>query len=164
MARSGWRVCFQGLLAAVVLAACRTPPINQPLQFSHRAHTSNGLPCVTCHSNVEQGAAAGMPHVETCLLCHQSAITQSAEEEKVRQVAAAGGDLNWRRLYRVPEYVYFSHRRHVTQGGIECARCHGEIGESTAPPPRPAVRLAMADCMNCHAERQVSNDCIRCHV
>ena len=152
-------------LAATLLAACpQAVPIVQPLQFSHRAHISNGLPCVACHATVEQAAAAGMPQLETCMLCHRGAITDSPEEEKVRQSADAGVELHWQRLYRLPDYVYFSHRRHVAQGRIDCTRCHGDIGDSTAPPPRSAVRHMMADCMECHAERQVSNDCIRCHV
>jgi hypothetical protein len=164
MAGYGWRA-LGGLVAAALLGSCRQDAaIVQPLQFSHRAHTSSGLPCVGCHPQVEQVAAAGMPPLETCLLCHRGAITESTEEEKVRQLADAGAELRWRRLYRLPDYVYFSHRRHVTEGGVECTRCHGDIGDTVAPPPRPAVTHTMASCMECHAERHVSNDCIRCHV
>ena len=91
------------------------------------------------------------------------AITESPEEEKIRQYAAKGMEIPWQRVYRVPSHVYFSHRRHVTLGGLDCAACHGDVKGSSVPVTRPAVVLDMKACMDCHQKRQASNDCDGCH-
>lgn len=153
-----------GLIAGAFLCACeKVAPIVQPIQFSHKAHTEKGMACDSCHQSVEKTALAGIPTTETCMICHQGAITDSPEEEKVRQYAEKGLQIPWRRLYEVPGYAYFSHRRHVVLGGIECVQCHGAIGESTAPLAKAAVPFRMDTCTDCHAQRQASNDCNACH-
>jgi hypothetical protein len=152
------------LIGALFLSACEdTPPVVQPIQFSHKAHTEKGLACDSCHQSVQKASFAGIPNTETCMMCHQGAITDSPEEEKVRQYAEKGLLIPWRRLYEVPGHAYFSHRRHVTVGGIECVRCHGAIGDSTAPLARAAVRMGMDVCVDCHTKRQVNTDCNTCH-
>jgi menaquinone reductase, multiheme cytochrome c subunit len=152
------------LIGALLVSACdKTPPVVQPIQFSHKAHTEKGLACDACHQSVEKASYATIPNTETCMMCHQNAITDSAEEEKVRQYAEKGLPIPWRRLYEVPGHAYFSHRRHVTLGGIACARCHGAIGESPVPLARPAVLMNMDTCVGCHVERSASVDCNACH-
>ncbi len=71
-------------------------------------------------------------------------------------------EIPWKRLYRVPPDVYFSHRRHVVLGEIECQTCHGDIGKSSMPPSRP-LKISMKKCLKCHERRNVNNDCISCH-
>jgi c(7)-type cytochrome triheme protein len=152
------------LLSALFLSACENiPTATQPIQFSHKAHTEKGLPCALCHQFVEKASFAGIPTTATCLMCHRGAITQNPEEEKVRQYAKQGLEIPWQRLYRVPGHVYFSHRRHVALGRIPCAQCHGAVEESRNPPPRPVVTLDMGECMACHVQKKVSNDCNACH-
>ena len=90
--------------------------MTQPIQFSHKAHVEKGLPCDGCHQSVARAASAGIPTTETCMMCHQGAITDSPEEEKVRQYAEKGLQVPWQRVYEVPAHVYFSHRRHVSLG------------------------------------------------
>ena len=152
------------LVGALLWSACdRTPPIVQPIQFSHKAHTEKGMACDACHQFVEKASYAGIPNTDTCMICHQGTITDSPEEEKVRQYAEKGLPIPWRRLYEVPGHAYFSHRRHVTLGGIDCTRCHGAIGESTAPLTRAAVPMNMDTCVACHNEKHASVDCNACH-
>jgi hypothetical protein len=55
----------------------------------------------------------------------------------------------WRRVYAVPDFVYFHHGVHV-QGGIPCARCHGPV-ESMARVYR-ASPLTMNWCLDCHRD------------
>ncbi len=150
--------------AGLLLAACKqAPPVVQPIQFSHKAHVESGVPCDACHESVERAAFAGMPSTETCMTCHQGAITDSPEEEKVRQYAERGGQIPWRRVYEVAGHVYFSHRRHVTLGGVDCVACHGDAGESAAPLSVAAVPIRMDRCMGCHARDGAANDCNACH-
>src|SRR5574341_265504 len=109
-----------GLAAAVGIAAWKNG--QQPIQFNHKAHVSKGLDCSICHRYVQEQAFASLPPLETCLMCHAAKIGQNPEEGKIREFAARKEPLRWIRLYRLsPDAaVYFSHRRHVTLGKIEC--------------------------------------------
>jgi hypothetical protein len=152
------------LAAGLLLAACaRAQPVAQPIQFSHKAHVEKGLPCDGCHQSVEKAAFAGMPTTETCMMCHQGAITDSPEEEKVRQYAGKDVQIPWGRVYEVAGHVYFSHRRHVTLGRIECVQCHGNVGESATPLTVAAVPITMDRCVNCHLQNGAADDCNACH-
>jgi len=123
----------------------------------------NGLECDECHIYVKTQIFAGLPTIEKCLECHEEPVTDSPEEEKIRQAAAQGEPLKWSRLYDVPDHVYYSHRRHVVAGEIPCAECHGAIAETTSPPPRALNHITMSFCIACHERRAVTNDCIACH-
>ncbi len=135
----------------------------QPIAFNHKVHIDNGLDCSACHERYSQAAVAGRPKLTTCLFCHETPLTESPEEEKVRQYAERGEEIPWRRLTRLPAHVYFSHRRHVVLGGIACQTCHGHIGQSTSPPSRPEIQLKMNDCLACHRQHGVTTDCNACH-
>ena len=152
------------LVAALCLNACiQAPPVTQPVQFSHRAHVELGLPCDGCHQFVEKAAFAGMPSIDTCMICHQGSLSNDPEEEKVRQYAEKSLPIPWQRVYEVPGHVYFSHRRHVTLGRIDCVRCHGDVGESAAPLTVAALPISMDRCMDCHAQHGAASDCNACH-
>lgn len=138
-------------------------PVEQPLAFNHKAHVDMGMDCVDCHTYVKTQTFSGLPTLETCLGCHAEAITESPEEEKVRTAAAAGTELHWNRLYHVPNHVYYSHRRHVTAGGLECATCHGPIAQTERPPKAPLNAITMDFCIDCHQRNEVTVDCIACH-
>lgn len=151
-------------MPALMFGACnRTPPVVQPIEYSHKLHVDSGIACTSCHESAETAAAAGVPGIETCITCHQAAITESAEEEKVRQYAEREEEIPWRRVHQMPDHVYFSHRRHVAAGGVECEQCHGAIANLTAPPPRPLVNQSMTWCISCHRTRGATQDCVHCH-
>ena len=76
---------------------------------------------------------------------------------------AAGERVPWRKIYRVPDHVYFSHRRHASIAAIECEVCHGPVAEQVTPAGRPHWRPTMNNCMECHEETGASNDCVHCH-
>ncbi len=97
------------------------------------------------------------------MMCHAEALTQNPEEEKIREYAKRGEEIKWVRLYRVPDDVYFSHRRHVVLGKLECTTCHGRIGESIKPPLEPEVELNMDMCVACHQKMEKDTDCYACH-
>jgi hypothetical protein len=138
--------------------------VKQPLQFNHKSHKEQGVECITCHQYVQRQTFAGFPKVEVCLGCHEESITESPEEEKIRMFEKEGTPIQWRSLYNQPDHVFFSHRRHVKLGQIECAVCHGDFDERTTPPSRPLVNLTMDACMECHEKRGADNDCLVCHV
>lgn len=137
--------------------------VRQPIRFSHKKHTAQGIGCEVCHTFAQEQSFAAIPTRETCLMCHGSPITKSPEEEKIREYAKRGEDIPWKRIYWIPSHVYFSHRRHVTMGQIECKACHGAMGEAASPPRYPLKDLKMNDCLGCHRQRKVAAECLACH-
>lgn len=156
-------VLLLAILGGVLVSRGRGQRVVQPIQFNHAKHTALELECSLCHEHVAEQAFAGLPQATVCMLCHSAPMSESLEEEKVRQFAARGEAIPWRRVYRLPAHVFFSHRRHVTLGKIECSTCHGSIAEATVPPSRPAVKLAMEWCLECHGQRGALVDCNACH-
>lgn len=138
--------------------------VSQPIQFNHRKHVRDaGLACATCHEYYETSAHSGLPGLATCLGCHDGTTTGTAEEKKLVELGKTEPTPPFRKLFRLPDHVYYSHRRHVVVAGLECEDCHGGIAETTAPPPRPLVRVTMATCVACHAAKGVQTDCTHCH-
>ena len=131
----------------------------QPVPFDHKLHAANRIACTDCHPGARTGERAGLPDRDLCMLCHQSI---AADHGKIRQVAAlpAGSRIDWVRAYRVPDFVFFSHAEHAS-AGIECESCHGPV--SSRPVLGQEVSINMVACMNCHAQRQASNECFVCH-
>lgn len=152
------------LLIFILIVVLRTLSggIKQPIAFNHRIHAENGLECLDCHPLYQEHASSGKPSLETCLGCHEEPLGESKEEEKLREYLESEKEIEWQRLYRVPKDVFFSHRRHVVLGEIECKTCHGDIWDSSSPPEKP-VNMTMKKCMKCHDKRNADNDCIACH-
>lgn len=136
--------------------------VKQPVAFNHKIHADNDLECLDCHFYFQEHASSGKPSIETCSSCHEEPLGESKNEEIIVEYVNSGREVEWQRLYQVPEDVFFSHRRHVVLGNVECEICHGDIGESSKPPAKP-IRITMKKCMKCHEEKDVTNDCISCH-
>lgn len=152
------------LVVAGVVLATIGKPIQQPIRFNHKLHVEDlGLDCTDCHLYAESGARATIPNIGVCADCHEEAQTESQAEERLVNYVQEGDPIPWRKVYWVPNHVYFSHRRHTSIGEIACETCHGQMRERTLPVQRPAARLTMEACMDCHAEAGAPNDCILCH-
>lgn len=139
-----------------------TERVAQPIQFNHQKHVKDvGLECSTCHEYFETREHSGLPSIALCKGCHAEALGKSSEEQKLLKL----GDPPpvFRKLFRMPDHVRYSHRRHVASGGLKCETCHGAIADTTAPPVSPLVRITMATCIGCHADRGVQTDCTQCH-
>ncbi len=134
----------------------------QPIAFNHRIHTEL-LECETCHEFVRTGAHSGLPGLSTCLECHEEPVTESAEEQKIVELAGAGGEQVFRKLFRLPDNVFYTHRRHAGIAEIDCATCHGSIAQTTSPPALPPIRITMDFCLDCHRASGASEECIACH-
>ena len=135
----------------------------QPIAFNHSKHIAAGLNCPDCHTGVETQASATLPTMETCMTCHAQALSQAAEEQKLRTLAAAGKELAWVRVNRMPAHVYFSHRRHVVLAKVACATCHGPMEQAVVPPVKPFREFTMGACIECHENNRGGTDCNDCH-
>jgi hypothetical protein len=122
--------------------------IEQPIQFSHERHVAgNGIDCRFCHASVEQSSFAGFPPTQTCIGCHAQIFADAPYLAPVRASWRTGQPLMWRRVYDLPDHVYFNHRIHVAKG-VGCATCHGRVDHM--PLIRQATPLLMNWCLDCH--------------
>ncbi|MFQ5876696.1 MAG: cytochrome c3 family protein [Acidobacteriota bacterium] len=136
----------------------------QPIVFSHQKHAGElEMGCDLCHELYGSSAHAGLPKLTACLECHEEAQTESPEEQRIRDLAGEGEDDVFRKLFRLPDHAFYTHRRHVAVAGLECRTCHGTIAETASPPERPLVRIDMDFCLDCHERSGASDDCTACH-
>lgn len=167
MPRLPWRAVAAVLAVAILLVLALTNrgrAVVQPVAFNHLKHTQDlQLGCDFCHEYVNTGAHAGLPSASTCAPCHQTPIGDSPEAARVSKLLAGGDPLQFRKLFRLPTYAYFSHRRHVGIAHLACERCHGVIATTERPPAAPLVKVRMSLCMDCHQASNQTVDCVACH-
>ena len=122
--------------------------VEQTVPFSHQHHAGElGIDCRYCHVGVETGASAGVPPTHTCMSCHSQLWTNAELLAPVRQSMASGKPLIWKRVNKLPDYVYFDHHAHVNNG-VPCAACHGDTRRM--PLTRQASPMSMGWCLECH--------------
>ena len=138
--------------------------LSQPLAFNHRLHIEDmGMECTDCHLYAETGVRATIPNIRVCVDCHEEALTDSPVEARLVELIEAEELIPWRKVYWVPDHVYFSHRRHTAIAGIDCTTCHGAMQQREQPVVRREVPITMERCIACHTEAGASNDCLLCH-
>jgi hypothetical protein len=138
------------------------PEPQQPFAFPHDIHLAKELLCTDCHDGVERGPVAGLPSINTCMICHSQIATDRPAIQMLTERQAKGLDLDWQRVYGYAReaHVRFEHAPHI-RAGVECATCHGDLRQQTVA--QRVVEMDMAFCVNCHKSRQASNDCQTCH-
>lgn len=123
-------------------------PLNQPIPFSHLHHANElGIDCRYCHTGVEDSPFAGVPPTETCMTCHSQIWTNSPLLEPLRQGYASGTPIEWQRVNKLPEFVYFNHSIHIDRG-INCNTCHGAV--QSMPITAKGEPFQMVWCLQCH--------------
>ena len=138
------------------------PEARQPLDFSHAIHLAKEVPCTDCHEGVERSARAGLPSINTCMICHSQIATDRPLIKTMTEMEGKGLDLAWQRVYgyAAEAHVRFEHAPHV-RAKVECATCHGDLSRQTVA--LRVVNMDMAFCVNCHKQKQASIDCLACH-
>lgn len=120
----------------------------QPVPYSHKLHVGQlGLDCRYCHSNVEKSGYANIPTAQTCMNCHSQIKTQSALLAPVRESYETGKPVQWVKIHRVPDFVYFNHSAHIARG-VGCVQCHGRIDQMEVVTHEKS--LSMEFCIDCH--------------
>ncbi|NML17911.1 cytochrome c3 family protein [Azohydromonas caseinilytica] len=123
-------------------------PVAQPIPFSHKHHVGDdGIDCRYCHTTVERSAFAGLPSSGICLSCHSQLYTDQAVLRPLRESAASGRPIAWRRVHQLPDFVFFDHSVHVTRG-VACVECHGRVDQM--PLTWRVAPLQMQWCLGCH--------------
>lgn len=139
----------------------------QPIAYSHKLHAGDlKIDCKYCHFNAERGRHAGVPPSSVCLGCHgpqQGAVKVDSPEiqkllamttsesgsykDEATGIVHEGGAVHWKRIHKLPDFVYFSHQWHV-KAGVACQTCHGPIEEMVVV--RQHANLTMGWCIDCH--------------
>jgi hypothetical protein len=146
----------------VAVAAVAVARAQQPIAFSHSTHVKMGLDCIDCHIGADTRAAAGIPSVNKCMLCHAKLGRDKAEVKKVIGYANQKIEIPWRRVYgfEPSAHVKFKHAPHY-QSGLSCATCHGDVAKATLA--EELVHHDMGTCLTCHRQKNASEDCAACH-
>ncbi len=133
----------------------------QPVPFSHRIHAGeNAMGCTMCHVYAPHSPVAGIPSLERCNGCHRFVAGDKPVIQALNQAFADKKPIEWNRVYRLPDHVYFTHERHVA-AGVRCQSCHGEV--ETMDVVRQVPPLTMGWCLDCHHLRSAPTDCWTCH-
>lgn len=120
----------------------------QPVPYSHKLHVGNmGMDCTYCHNTVFQASYAAIPSTQTCMNCHTKVKEKSVVLEPVRQSWATGQPVEWVKVHRLPDYVFFNHSAHVN-AGVSCVSCHGRVDQMVEV--KQVETLAMSWCLECH--------------
>lgn len=161
------------VLGGLVLGGGAAPA--QPFRFSHRVHVGDErIGCISCHVYAERGPVAGVPSMARCQGCHKFVKADpdhpelDQELKSLRKVLDEGKPVEWTRVHRVPDHVFFTHQRHI-RSGVDCRECHGEV--AAMDEARQVAPLTMGWCLDCHrrkqaerpAERAALTDCLTCH-
>ena len=135
---------------------------DQPIAYSHKQHVALGLQCLDCHSTADTGAAATIPSVRKCMLCHAKIATSKPEIQKLASYANRKREVPWERVYGFPReaLVKFQHAAHF-RAKIDCATCHGDMVR--AGTAERLVTHTMGTCLACHRQYKASEDCAACH-
>jgi hypothetical protein len=141
--------------------AAGTPSV-QPIAYSHKQHLALGLQCLDCHSSADTGAAATIPSVHKCMLCHAKMAADKPEIKKLAAFASRKREVPWERVYFFPaaSLVKFQHAPHA-RAKIACATCHGDMTQATTA--EPLVEHNMGTCLSCHRKNKATEDCAACH-
>lgn len=129
----------------------------QPIKFSHKLHAGGmQIDCKYCHIGVDKSRAAMVPSVDICMNCHSLARTDRPEIQKLADYYVNSKPLLWKRVHKVPEFVYFNHSAHVNKG-IDCINCHGDLKQMEVA--GQVNSFTMGACLTCHRnpEKRIVN-------
>ena len=145
-----------------ILVAGLAAAASQPVAYSHRQHIALGLECLDCHSGADVSAAATIPSVRKCMLCHAKIATAKPEIKKLADFAMQKREVPWQRVYGFPpeSLVKFQHAPH-TRANVACATCHGDMTQATTA--ERLVKHTMGTCLTCHRQNKATEDCAACH-
>lgn len=180
--RLPWAVGFLGLLLAMMaLVGCfnlnryvpaqpggrfvehaprpRGPILPGP-RINHEIHAGD-LECSDCHALNEETGRFEQPSLEFCQDCHEDIDEDKPPEEQIQNIFfTEDGEPKWKTAAKpYDDEVIFGHTQHAA---LDCKECHGNP-EAPAEGRRHEYLYSMAECSQCHTQRQAPNECATCH-
>jgi hypothetical protein len=149
--------CVAGAVPVAMILWVRTPyvtrqndPVDQPVAFDHRHHVrDDGVDCLYCHYEATRSPYAGVPPTSVCMNCHSQVWQESTRLAPVRASWFEDQPIRWRRVHKLPGFVYFDHSAHVSHG-VGCVECHGRV--DTMARVYEVAPLTMQWCLDCHRD------------
>jgi hypothetical protein len=144
--------------ASIAIGRSKNYMPDQPIKFSHMVHAGqNKIDCQFCHNSAEFGTSAGIPSLSVCLNCHmivrEGSRSGRFEINKIFAALDSKKPVQWKRVYKLPDHVFFSHAQHVGAGKLACQTCHGAVDKMDRITQVPD--LSMGWCINCHRDTKV---------
>jgi hypothetical protein len=120
----------------------------QPVPYSHKLHAGElGIDCRYCHANIERSQEAMIPPTQACMGCHAVVKKDSPKLAALRASWASDRPVEWVRVHRLGDYVFFDHSVHLA-ASVGCVSCHGRIDQMDVV--RQDQPLNMGWCIECH--------------
>ncbi len=120
----------------------------QPVAYDHSLHVDQlGMDCRYCHTYVDRSEHANIPDAGTCMNCHNQILPDSPKLAPIRASYESDQPVEWVRIHKTPDYVFFNHAVHVNRG-VSCVECHGQVNEMKEV--FHAKDHSMTMCLECH--------------
>ena len=170
------------MVPTVLLAGEPVPPggshngkdVVQPIEFPHDIHVKkDGINCMYCHTYARRSKVAGIPPTSKCMGCHKQIAIDKPRIQKLTQYWKDKKSPNWKKVHDVPDFVHFTHERHLKKFVFDradfpvenvkevCAFCHGDVENRTVA--KKVKPLNMGWCKSCHEANGGPGDCWKCH-
>ena len=134
---------------------------DQPIPFSHKQHVALALKCGECHPNPDPGEAMTLPSTGKCMQCHVSVAKDKPAIQKLSEYARNKQEVPWVGVYRLPNWVFWSHRTHL-EAHVICSPCHGDVASMDVM-SRVTNVTTMGGCVACHQKNGAPTGCQTCH-
>lgn len=147
--------------------------VPQPIEFPHNIHVEdNEINCMYCHTYARRSKVAGIPPTSKCMGCHKIIATDKPRIQKLTEYWTKGESPKWKKVHDVPDFVHFTHQRHIKRFVFDqdfpvedvkevCAFCHGQLKNMTVA--NKVKPLTMGWCVSCHENNGGPGDCWKCH-
>ena len=147
--------------AAVGLGRSQNYQPDQPIKFSHKVHAGdNKIDCMYCHHTADESKSANIPSTNLCMNCHmvvrEGSRSGKFEINKLVKAYEEGRSIEWVRIHKLPDHVFFAHAQHVGAGKLDCAKCHGQVDQMDIM--KQENDLSMGWCLECHRTTNVKFD------
>ena len=109
----------------------------------------------------DPGDQVTVPGTAKCMACHTTIRKDSPAIQKLADYHKKGEPIPWKRVYHLPDYVFFSHQVHLTKAKATCETCHGPVRDRDLI--QKEKDLSMAACSECHKASGASVECNYCH-
>jgi len=141
----------------------------QPIEFPHNRHASKfKINCMYCHTYARRSKVAGIPPVAKCIGCHEH-LPSVRNKPRIKKLFAywkAKKPIPWRKVHDMPDFVYFTHKRHIQRFIFKdgrptqqvCGMCHGDVKTMTVADKLPSKAMTMGWCLSCHRQFQGDSD------
>ena len=102
-----------------------------------------------------------IPAADKCMTCHSTVKKDSPAIQKLAEYQKNKEDIPWKRVYKLPDFVFFSHKTHLEGAKASCEDCHGQVRDLEVM--RKLKVIDMAFCVDCHRTKNAPNTCTTCH-